>query len=71
MKATLVRELDACDQIVSRLAVGGSNVVFRRDDNADRKQSLRPSIRVPTSRNQEHCLSQSGQIAARLTWLAT
>ena len=38
MKATLVHELDACDQIVPRLTVGGSSVIFRRDDNADRKQ---------------------------------
>lgn len=50
MTATYVRELDACDQIVPRLAIGGSSVVFRRADNADHKQCLRPSIRVSTSR---------------------
>ena len=71
MTATLVRELDACDQIMSRLRVGGSRVVFSRDDNADRKQRLRPSSRLPTSSNQEHCLFQSGQAVARQTWFAT
>ncbi len=71
MKATFVRELDACDQIVSRLAAGGSSVVFSRDDNADRKQCLRPSIRVPTSSNQENCLSQSAHAVARPTKFAS
>ena len=55
----------------SQSAVGGSSVIFSRDDNADRKQCLRPAIRVPTSSNQEHCLSQSGRAVARPTWLVT
>ena len=43
-------------------------VIASRDDNADHKPCVRPSIRVPTSSNQEHCLPQTVE---RPNWLAT